>query len=105
MYDQFVSTVASGRKMQEAQVHKLADGRVYTGQEAKADGLVDELGTYQDAIAAAAKMGGIDGTPKVISPAKKNFSILDLLFGDSRSALGLSPDHSESHIRFEYLWR
>jgi protease-4 len=105
MYDQFVSTVASGRKMQEAQVRKLADGRVYTGQEAKADGLVDELGTYQDAIAAAAKMAGIEGTPKVVSPAKRSFSILDLLLGDSGSALALSPDHSESHIRFEYLWR
>lgn len=105
MYDQFVATVASGRKMQEAQVRKLADGRVYTGQEAKADGLVDELGTYQDAIAAAAKMAGIEGTPKVVSPAKKNFSILDLILGDSRSALALSQDRSESHIRFEYLWR
>jgi protease-4 len=105
MYDQFVSTVASGRKMQEAQVRKLADGRVYTGQEAEADGLVDELGTYQDAIAAAAKMAGIEGTPKIVSPAKKTFSILDLILGDSRSALALSPDRSESHIRFEYLWR
>jgi protease IV len=105
MYDQFISTVASGRKMHESQVRKLADGRVYTGQEAKADGLVDELGTYQDAIAAAAKMAGIEGTPKVVSPAKKNFSILDVLLGDSRSALALSPDRSESHIRFEYLWR
>lgn len=105
MYDQFVSTVASGRKMPEAQVRKLADGRVYSGQVAKADGLVDELGTYQDAIAAAAKMAGIEGTPKIVSPAKKSFSILDLILGDSRSALALSPDRSESHIRFEYLWR
>ena len=105
MYDQFVFTVASGRKMPEAQVRKLADGRVYSGQVAKADGLVDELGTYQDAIAAAAKMAGIEGTPKIVSPAKKSFSILDLILGDSRSALALSPDRSESHIRFEYLWR
>jgi protease-4 len=105
MFDQFVATVASGRKMQEAQVRKLADGRVYTGQEAKADGLIDELGTYQDAIAAAAKMAGIEGTPKVVSPAKKTYSLLDLILGDSRSALALSPDRSESYIRFEYLWR
>jgi protease-4 len=105
MYGQFVSTVANGRKMEEVQVRKMADGRVYTGQEAKTAGLVDELGSYQDAIAAAAKMAGIEGTPKIVSPAKKNFSILDLLLGDSRSALALSPDRSESHIRFEYLWR
>jgi len=105
MYNQFVSAVASSRKMQDEAVRKLADGRVYTGQEAKADGLVDELGTMQDAINAAARMAGIQGEPKVLSPARKRFTILDLLLGDSRSALSLSPDRSESHIRFQYLWR
>jgi protease IV len=105
MYGQFVSTVASSRKMKEEEVRKLADGRVYTGQEAKANGLVDELGTYQDAIAAAAKMAGVAGSPKIISPAKKSLSILDLLLGGGGSALALNSDRSESHIRFEYLWR
>ena len=105
MYDQFVFAVASGRKMKDEAVRKLADGRVYTGQEAKADGLVDELGTYQDAIDAAARMAGIAGEPKIVSPAKKSFSILDMLMGESRAALSLSPDRSEAHIRFQYLWR
>jgi len=105
MYDQFVSTVASGRKMKDEVVRKLADGRVYTGQEAKADGLVDELGTYQDAVDAAAKMAGIAGEPKIVTPPKKNFSILDILLGESRSALSLNSDRSQSHIRFQYLWR
>jgi len=105
MYNQFVSAVAGSRKMKDADVRKLADGRVYTGQEAKSDGLVDEIGTYQDAIAEAAKLAGITGTPKILSPAKKNFSILELLLGDSRSALSMSPDRSEAHIRFEYLWK
>jgi protease-4 len=105
MYNQFVSAVAGSRKMKEADVRKLADGRVYTGQEAKSDGLVDEIGTYQDAITEAAKLAGITGSPKVVSPAKKGFSILELLLGDSRSALSISPDRSEAHIRFEYLWK
>jgi protease IV len=105
MYNQFVSAVAGSRKMKEENVRKLADGRVYTGQEAKADGLVDEIGTYQDAIAEAGRLAGLSGAPKVLSPAKKTFSILELLLGDSRSALSLSPDRSESHIRFEYLWK
>jgi protease-4 len=91
--------------MKDADVRKLADGRVYTGQEAKTQGLVDAIGTYQDAIAEAGRLGGIQGTPKVLSPAKKKFSILDLLLGDAQSALSLSPDRSESHIRFEYLWK
>ena len=65
MYGQFVAAVASSRKMKEADVRKLADGRVYTGQEAKTNGLVDELGTFQDAVAAAAKMAGIPGDPEL----------------------------------------
>jgi protease-4 len=105
MYSQFVATVASSRKMKDEEVRKLADGRVYTGQEAKADGLVDELGTFQDAIDAAARIAGIQGEPKILSPSKKSFSILDILLGDSRAALSLSPDRSEAHIRFQYLWR
>lgn len=105
MYNQFVATVASSRKMKDEDVRKLADGRVYTGQQAKADGLVDELGTYQDAIDAAARIAGIQGEPKILSPSKKSFSLLDILLGESRSALLPSPDRSESHIRFQYLWR
>ncbi len=105
MYNQFVSAVANGRNMKDEAVRKLADGRVYTGQEAKGDGLIDELGTMQDAIDAAARMAGIHGEPKILSPARKRFTILDLLLGDSKSALSLSPDRSESHIRFQYLWR
>jgi protease IV len=105
MYGQFVSAVASSRGMKEEDVRKLADGRVYTGQQAKANHLIDEIGSLQDAIAAAAKMAGIRGTPKILSPAKKRFSFLDLILGDARSTLSLSQDRSESHIRFEYLWR
>ena len=106
MYGQFVSAVASSRNMKVEEVRKLADGRVYTGQQAKANRLIDEIGTFQDAVDAAAKMAGIQGEPKLLSPAKKSFSLLDLVMGDTGSALKtLNPNRSESHIRFEYLWR
>lgn len=105
MYGQFVSAVAASRTMNEEAVRKLADGRVYTGQEAKANHLIDEIGTYQDAIQAAAKMAGITGSPNILSPAKKRVSILDLVLGDSGAVLSLNSNRSESHIRFEYLWR
>lgn len=105
MYGQFVSAVSSSRKMSDDAVRKLADGRIYTGQEAKKEGLVDELGTYQDAVDAAAKIAGIIGEPKIVAPTKKSFSILDILLGESRSALSLSSDRSEAHIQFQYLWR
>jgi protease-4 len=104
MHNQFVTAVVEGRKMKEEKVRKLADGRVYTGIEAKTNGLVDEVVTLQDAIASAARGAGISGEPKTISPVKKRTSLLDLL-GSSKRALSLNPDSSESHIRFEYLWR
>jgi len=105
MYGQFVAAVASNRKLNVAGVRKLADGRVYTGQEAKNNGLVDELGTLQDAVAAAAKLAGIVGEPNVVKPVRRKITVLDLLLGDVRSTLGLNPDPSESHIRFQYLWK
>src|SRR5437867_7550986 len=105
MYHQFVKAVATSRKMDEAVVRRLADGRVYTGEEAKENGLVDELGTLQDAIDAAARLAGISGEPKLVTPPKRKISIFDLLLGDSRSILSLNPDRSESHVRFGYLWR
>jgi protease-4 len=105
MYGQFVKDVAASRKMDEAAVRKLADGRVFTGLEAKNNGLTDELGTLQDAVAAAAKMAGIVGEPRVVTPPKKRISLLDLLLGDAQSLLTLDPDRSESHIRFQYLWK
>jgi len=105
MYHQFVNAVATSRNMDEAVVRKLADGRVYTGEEAKENGLVDELGTLQDAIDAAARLAGISGEPKLVTPTKRKLSIFDLLLGDSRTIISLNPDRSESHIRFGYLWR
>ena len=66
VYNQFVKDVDAGRKnLSLADVRKLADGRVYTGNQAKKAGLVDELGNYHDALAIAAKAGGIEGEPRV----------------------------------------
>ncbi len=61
VYDQFVSDVASARKMDPAKVKKIADGRILTGRQAKDAGLVDEIGNYRDALKLAAKLGGIKG--------------------------------------------
>jgi protease IV len=49
-YDQFVNAVATGRKMKLEDVKRLADGRIYSGRQAKKNGLVDETGSYQDAL-------------------------------------------------------
>ena len=65
LYDQFVSVVAEGRRMDPAKVRRLADGRVYTGRQAQALGLVDTMGTMEDAVNAAAKKAGIQGKPQL----------------------------------------
>jgi len=105
MYGQFISAVSESRDIPVDEVRKLADGRVFTGREAKENRLIDEIGTFQDAVEAAAKMGGIVGEPKLLAPAKKRFSALDLLLGNAESLIPLVSGGSESHIRFEYLWR
>ncbi len=105
MYGQFVADVAQGRNLPEEEVRRLADGRVYTGLEAQRNRLIDEIGTYQDAVDAAAKLGGIEGAPKLLKPAKKDFSVLDVVLGDAKTVLPLDANRSQSHIRFEYLWR
>jgi len=65
VHGQFVAAVAKGRGMEEAQVRKLADGRIYSGAQSQELGLVDQLGTLQDAIELAAKRAGMDAEPAV----------------------------------------
>lgn len=65
MYQQFVEVVAEGRRMDPVKVRQLADGRIYTGNQAKQNGLVDELGNLYDAIDGAAQLAGLEGKPEV----------------------------------------
>jgi protease IV len=65
VHSQFISAVAKGRGMNEAQVRKLADGRVFSGAQAKELGLVDQFGTLDDAIETAAKRVGLEENPTV----------------------------------------
>jgi len=78
-HNQFVKAVASGRKLPEDDVRRIADGRVLSGEQAMALKLVDRLGTFQDAIEEAGKMAGIKGEPEIILPPKKKVNYLDLL--------------------------
>jgi len=81
IYNQFVAVVAEGRNMDEIQVRKLADGRIYTGNQAKQLGLVDELGNMYDAIDGAAKLAGIVGKAEIKEYGNK--SPWSMLFGAS----------------------
>jgi len=80
VHQQFVRDVARGRHMKVEKVREVADGRIFTGEQAMELGLVDELGNLKDAINAAAKMAAIEGEPKVVYPEKERKSILDYFF-------------------------
>ena len=73
VYDQFKSTVAVTRNLNKKELDSIADGKVFSGEQAQDLNLVDELGNLNDAIAFAAKQGGIDGDPELIHyPGKKS---------------------------------
>ena len=85
LYEQFVAVVAEGRKMEPSKVRQLADGRIYTGRQAQALGLVDSMGTMEDAVNAAAKKAGIQGKPEIREYGRASF--LEAIWGASDRVL------------------
>lgn len=87
-YAQFIEVVAKERNLPENQVRELADGRIYSGRQALALGLIDTLGTYRDAVALAAKAAGVKGEPKPVRLQKKKMTLVELILGeDARERL------------------
>jgi len=80
VHAQFIKAVAEGRKLKTEDVRALADGRIFSGEQAYALKLVDELGTLDDATRAAAKMAGLGEDPDVVSK-KDKLSFFDMLRG------------------------
>jgi len=78
VHGQFIGAVATGRKLPREEVVRFADGRVFSGVQAKELRMVDALGGLEDAVLAAAKRAGIPGPPNVIQP-RRRFSFVDLL--------------------------
>lgn len=74
-YEQFVKAVATGRNLPEEKVRSFSDGRIFTGQQAKELGLVDEIGGLERAIELATELGRIVGKPKKVRvmPRKRGF--------------------------------
>ena len=89
-YKQFVGKAAEGRKMPFDKLEELAQGRVYTGRMAKNIGLVDELGTLDDAVLAAKTAAGLKADAEVdlmVLPEARSF--FEQLFGDPSAATDL----------------
>ncbi|HAG08922.1 MAG TPA: signal peptide peptidase SppA [Desulfotomaculum sp.] len=73
VYQQFIQAVAEGRKMEPDRVRKIADGRIFTGQQAREKGLVDELGSFNDALSLAGRMSGLGSEPPVQKLTRRGF--------------------------------
>ena len=105
MHSQFIRAVSDGRHLKVDEVKAIADGRVWTGEQALPLKLVDQLGDFQAAIDDTAKSLGISGDPVLVRPQRERKTVWDLLFGDLSEWL---PDRArlmETHIGFYYLWK
>jgi len=92
VYEQFVDAVVEGRKLPRNEILQIADGRIFSGRQAKNLGLVDEIGTLQDAIKEAANLAGIEGEPEVIR-------FREFFISPIRRLLGLK----KRRIKLEYI--
>ncbi|MBF0120338.1 MAG: signal peptide peptidase SppA [Desulfobacterales bacterium] len=80
---QFVKAIAEGRKMDISKVELIADGRIFSGEEAKEIGLIDQIGNMEDAINWAGQLSGIKGKIVPVYAREKKFSLWEYIMGKS----------------------
>lgn len=100
VHKQFIEAVAEGRSLELRAAQVLADGRIFTGRQAKEAKLVDELGDLEDAIQLAAEVVGIEGEPKVIEP-RRRFSLREIL--DSKLSMMFPKLDMQPGVSMKYL--
>ena len=105
MFHQFIQAVADGRAMKFDDVKAIADGRVWTGEQAMSLKLVDQLGDFQSAVEDTAKSVNIKGEPTLVRPEKDRKSLLDLMFGDVSEYLPTREKIMDEHVSFYYMWK
>ncbi len=99
-HEQFVKVVEIERGLELSHVRRLADGRVFTGNQAHQEGLVDILGDYQMAIDVAASMAGIEGEPVLVKERQRRITLFDLLFQRLEGLI-----RGSGGVTLEYLYR
>ncbi len=92
--EQFKEAVATGRKMTPEEVTAIADGRVFTGVQAKKLKLVDEIGTLEDAEKYLSTQLKFKGKARIAYPAKKSHGLMDLITGGKDDEDGFEEEHS-----------
>ncbi len=105
MYSQFVQAVADGRHAKVSDIKPIADGRVWTGEQALSLHLIDQIGDFRSVVQETAKSVKISGEPVLVHPEKDRKSLLDLLFGDASQLLPTKEKMLDQQMGFYYLWK
>ncbi len=99
---QFVEAIAAGRGLPLEKVRQIADGRVFSGAQAKELGLVDMLGNFQDAVQLTKELAGIRGDVLLVYPEKGSLALLERLMDSGANSLERFMEGFKSRI--EYRW-
>jgi protease-4 len=105
MFGQFVKAVADGRNMKFDDVKAIANGKVWTGEQALSMKLIDSTGDFEAAVKDTAKSVGISGEPTLVRPDRDRRTLLDLMTGDISQYLPNTEKMLEQHVGFYYLWK
>jgi protease-4 len=105
MLGQFIASVASGRGMKPEDIKAIADGKVWTGEQAKQMKLIDDLGDFETVVKDTAKSVGINGEPTLVRAEKEKHTLFDLLFGDNSDLLPTPGKLMQQNPGFYYLWK
>jgi len=105
MHGQFIQAVADGRKAKFDDIKAIANGKVWTGEQALSMKLIDQVGDFQAAVDDTAKAVGIKGEPVLVHPERDRKTVLDVLFGDVSEWLPTREKLLEHHVGFYYLWK
>jgi len=105
MFGQFVQAVAAGRGMKFDDVKAIANGKVWTGEQALSMKLIDNVGDFEAVVKDTAKAVNISGEPTLVHPEKDRKTLLDLVLGDVSQYLPNAEKVLEQHVGFYYLWK
>ena len=105
MFGQFVQAVAEGRGLKFEDVKSIANGKVWTGEQAMSMKLIDSVGDFETAVAETAKSVGIKGEPTLVRPERDRKTLMDLLLGDVSQFLPGREKMLEQQVGFYYLWK
>ena len=106
MHTQFIQAVADGRHEKADDIRAIANGKVWTGEQALPLKLVDQLADFEGAVKDTARAVNISGEPSLVWPPKERRpSLMDLMFGDVSDYLPSREKLLEQQVGFYYLWK